>query len=65
MSKLRACWAVQSPVGFAVQGDTQIRRVPMWMKTRKYKSTIPLIVHLRLQALVALPHGVGVPLEEL
>ncbi len=36
--------------GIAREGDTQIRRVPMWMKTRKYKSTIPLIVHFRLQA---------------
>jgi|SRR6056297_582407 len=33
--KLRACWVVHSPVGFAVQGETQMRRVSTWIKTRK------------------------------
>jgi hypothetical protein len=50
IAKFLACWLVQSAVGFAVQGETQILRVPMWMKTKKYRSTIPLSVHFRLLA---------------
>lgn len=50
IEKFRACCVVHSPVGFVVQGETQIRREPTWMKTRKYNSTIPVIVHFFLQA---------------
>jgi hypothetical protein len=35
IAKVLACWLVQSAVGCAVQGETQIRRVPMGMKTGK------------------------------
>jgi hypothetical protein len=37
---------VQSAVGFAVHGETQILRVQMWMKTKKCRSTIPLSFRL-------------------
>ena len=33
-----------------VHGKTQMRRVSIWMKTRKYRSTMPLIVHFRFDA---------------
>src|SRR5208282_1256295 len=35
-ARLRACWTVQSPVGFAVTPPRCIRRVPCSMNTRTY-----------------------------
>ncbi|MFI9846948.1 hypothetical protein ACIHFD_58725 [Nonomuraea sp. NPDC051941] len=37
MSRLRACWAVQAPVGFAVMPRTCARRVAISMTSSTYR----------------------------
>ena len=47
-----------------LQGETQIRREPMWMKTRKSRSINPVTLHFRLRA-KSLAERVGMTLDKL
>lgn len=49
MRKFFACWLTEAESGLAVQGEIQQPRVPRCRNTRKYRSTIPFIVHIGLE----------------
>jgi hypothetical protein len=49
MEALRACWATHPNSGFALGAETITRRLPTWMKNKRYRSTKSAAVSVRTE----------------